>query len=268
MPWLFSASSSHRDAVFHGAAEKVNLDLPMIAWFKYKPYVRAWCAATIRDCVIRTGVQMRLFIDSSDPDLWAKYRRAGWAFGATTNPLILQKDRKGCSMDTYAMLVRQASTAGLKELQIQATGETVAELVQSGKSIAALWDQVVVKIPMTPIGLAAASALKTQGTKITLTAAYATHQMIAASAMGTDYIAPYYGRLIEAGKDADMIVDAMLAITGPRVLVASIRTIEQLEKLAMRGHDTFTLNPELCVQLGQSKMSDKAAADFETASKS
>lgn len=209
---------------------------------------------------------MRLFIDSSDPELWRKYRRAGWAYGATTNPLILRKENKTCSLETYGSLVGHAKEAGLQELQIQATGASVVELVQSGKAIAALWDQVVVKIPLTPNGLEAATELKAFGVRITMTAAYATRQMIAANAMGADYIAPYYGRLLEAGHDGDAIVDAMLAIAGPRVLLASIRTIEQMEALAARGHDTFTLNPELCAQLGQSDMSDKAAADFETAS--
>jgi len=209
---------------------------------------------------------MRLFIDSSDPELWRKYRRAGWAYGATTNPLILQKENRACSLETYDSLVHYAKETGLRELQIQATGGPVAQLVKSRKAIAALWDQMVVKVPLTQNGLEAATELKAFGVRITMTAAYATHQMIAANAIGADYIAPYYGRLLEAGHDGDAIVDAMLAIAGPRVLLASIRTVDQMEALAARGHDTFTLNPELCAQLGQSNMSDKAAANFEIAS--
>lgn len=209
---------------------------------------------------------MQLFIDSSKPELWAKYHRAGWAYGATTNPLILRKDGKTCSIHTYKLLVDQAKDAGLEELQIQATGKTVTELLSSGTAISGLWDRIVVKMPLTENGLAAATTLKQIGTRITLTAAYATHQMIAANAMGADYIAPYYGRLLEAGKDGGAIVDAMLAIGGPKVLLASIRTMEHLESLAARGHDTFTLNPDLCAQLGQSEMTDQAASDFETAS--
>lgn len=212
-------------------------------------------------------VKMRLFVDSSDAGAWAKYRRAGWAYGATTNPLILQREGRHCTSDTYRDLVRGAKNAGLEELQIQVTGEMADEITGSGHLIAGLWENIVVKVPLTPNGLIAATTLKKQGVRITMTAAYATHQMIAANALGADYIAPYYGRLIEAGKDGDKIVDAMLAISGPRVLVASIRTIEQLENLAARGHDTFTMNLDLCARLGQSEMSDRAAADFEMASK-
>lgn len=206
---------------------------------------------------------MRIFVDSSDHTLWTKYRRAGWAFGATTNPLILQREGKTCTPETYQTMVRAAKDSGLSELQIQATGD----LKQTGMVIASLWENIVVKVPLTAAGLTAATFLIEKGARVTMTAAYATHQMIAASALGVDYIAPYYGRLLEAGQDGDTIVDGMLKIGGPRVLLASIRTMAQMEALAARGHDTFTISPDLCAQLGQTEMSDKAADDFEIASK-
>lgn len=205
---------------------------------------------------------MQIFIDSSDHNLWAKYRRAGWAFGATTNPLILQREGKACTPETYRDMVRAANDAGLQELQIQTSGD----LLETGKMIAGLWEHIVVKVPLTATGLEAAAQLKKQGARVTMTAAYATHQMIAASALGADYIAPYYGRLLEAGHDGDAIVDAMLRIGGPKVLLASLRNIGQMEALAARGHNTFTISPALCAELGQTAMSDTAAADFEIAS--
>jgi transaldolase len=212
---------------------------------------------------------MRLFIDSSDPDLWRRYRQIGWAYGATTNPLILKRDGRKCSIKTYRLLVEAAKDVGLQELQIQATGSTAEELTRTGEEIAALWPHIVVKVPLTQAGLEAATSLIGQTVRITMTAAYATHQMIAASAMGADYIAPYYGRLKEAGKDADGILQAMLAMrkdaNTPRILVASIRSITQLEILAANGHDTFTLSPEVAEQLAINTMSDNAAADFEKA---
>lgn len=212
---------------------------------------------------------MRLFIDSSDPRLWENCRRLGWAYGATTNPLILKRDGRKCSIETYRDLVEAAKNTGLQELQIQATGSTVEELTRTGEEIAALWQHVVVKVPLTQAGLEAATNLVGQTTRITMTAAYATDQMIAAIAMGASYIAPYYGRLKEAGKDADAILQTMLAMRSgtdaPRILVASIRSIAQLEMLAASGHDTFTLSPEIAEQLAINPMSDDAAADFEKA---
>lgn len=213
---------------------------------------------------------MRLFIDSSDPTIWQRYSRAGWVYGATTNPLILKRDGRACNLKTYKELVSAAKAVGLSELQIQATGLSTAELVQSGTEIAALWDNIVVKIPLTKPGLEAAHTLIAEDVRITLTAAYAAHQMIAAIAIGANYIAPYYGRLLEADKDADTILQNMLNmqldnLNSPRILVASIRSIEQFEQLAANGHDTFTLSPGVAEQFAIDTMSDRAAEDFDKA---
>jgi len=213
---------------------------------------------------------MRIFVDSSDPTNWQRFQRAGWIFGATTNPLILKREGRNCNLKTYKELVSAAKAVGLSELQIQATGSSAAELIQSGTEIAALWDLIVVKVPLSKQGLEAAHTLIEEDVRITLTAAYAAHQMIAAIALGADYIAPYYGRLLEADKDADQILQNMLNmqldnLNSPRILVASIRSIEQLEQLAACGHNTFSLSPEIAEQLALNAMSDKAAEDFEKA---
>lgn len=215
---------------------------------------------------------MRLFVDSSDVVVWERFHRQGWVYGATTNPLILKKDGKTCTYDTYVELVKNAQHVGLKELQIQATGKTADELFASGEAIAALTKHIdiVIKVPLTRAGLAAGAQLIANQHRVTMTAAYAAHQMIAATAMGASYIAPYYGRLVEAGKDADGILSVMADIfcsseTAPRILIASIRSIAQLEGLCAQGFDTFTLSPAVAAELGQSEMSDTAASDFETA---
>ena len=213
---------------------------------------------------------MRIFVDSSDPTNWQRFQRAGWIFGATTNPLILKREGRNCNLKTYKELVSAAKAVGLSELQIQATGSSAAELIQSGTEIAALWDLIVVKVPLSKQGLEAAHTLIEEDVRITLTAAYAAHQMIAAIALGADYIAPYYGRLLEADKDADQILQNMLNmqldnLNSPRILVASIRSIEQLEQLAACGHNTFSLSPEIAEQLALNAMSDKATEDFEKA---
>lgn len=215
---------------------------------------------------------MRLFVDSSNPDVWERHFRQGWVYGATTNPLILQRDKLPSNLETYRSLLAQARAIGLRELQIQATGSTGDELLESARSIAALSERgdLVVKIPLTDAGMMVGARLIGEGYRVTMTAAYAIHQMMAGTAMGADYVAPYYGRLTDSGADADAILGAMgrLArenVSAPRVLVASLRSIDQLEHLAGMGHTCFTLSPNLAEQFGCSKLSDTAAAEFERA---
>lgn len=216
---------------------------------------------------------MRLFVDSALPSDWEYFKSLGLLYGATTNPLIFQKQAITPNMETLLELVDIAEDLGLVELQLQVTGlndpEAAAERMMA---LFEAWPEgVVAKVPMTLAGLAAMRLLEDE-VPITLTAGYESKQAILASVMGVRYIAPYFGRLNEAGQDGTQIVGDMLAIcqkaqqpTPPRVLVASLRSAEQVASLAALGHDTFTLSPQVFHQLLASDMSDQATQAFEDA---
>ncbi|MGI9402061.1 MAG: transaldolase family protein [Rhizobiaceae bacterium] len=213
----------------------------------------------------------RFFVDSADPDLWKKYHGEGWLHGATTNPLILQRSNLPVTLDTARNLASAAKEIGISELQIQSWGEKSGLLIENGLEIAKLWKNITVKIPTTRDGLVAANILKQAGTKVTLTACYSAHQTALAAAMKLDYVAPYYGRMLEAEIDGDARLEAMRMVCqnhpGLRILVASIRSIAQLETLLKNGLDTFTITPNLCAHIGIDENSQLAAADFENAAR-
>ena len=213
--------------------------------------------------------QYRFFIDSADPDLWRLCRKEGWPYGVTTNPLILQRNALPVTLDTAEYLVSAARKIGFAELQIQSWGAETDQLIENGTAIAQLWENITVKIPATKNGFAAANALKLKGICVTLTACYTAHQTALAAAMKLDYVAPYYGRMLEAGIDGDIRLGAMqkVCLRHPdlRILVASIRSITQLETLLANGFNTFTLSPELCSQIGSDEHSALASAEFENA---
>ncbi|NQU72485.1 MAG: transaldolase [Rhodospirillales bacterium] len=213
---------------------------------------------------------MRFFIDSADPGQWERFMKRGWVYGATTNPLILQREGRRCHFETYAQLVGEARALGLHELHIQATGTDAGTIEDCGRSIAGLWDRVVVKVALTGAGLDAAARLRRDAIPVTLTAAYAAHQMIPAMTMEAAYIAPYFGRLMEAGEDGFAILERMRTMrdragSSTRTLVASLRNVDQIERLAAAGQDAFTVSPAVAGDLGPSEASDTAAEAFERA---
>ena len=217
-------------------------------------------------------MSLRLLVDSADPENWERCVRRGWVFGATTNPNILRRDGWTVEETSYKALVENAQRIGLRELHIQATGSTAEDLTETGLAIAGLWDRLKVKVPLTAEGMAAAKNLTDARVPITLTAAYAAHQMIPAVTLKAAYIAPYYGRLLEADRDGDTILEGMRSIgetfgANTRLLVACIRSVAQLEHLLALGYDTFTLPPSVADALATDPMSDAAATDFENATK-
>ena len=217
---------------------------------------------------------MRFFVDSAEPDAWDGLAREGWLHGATTNPLLLEKAGLACTHETAEHLVSRAEATGLAELQVQAWGGTTDAYVTCGIQLADLWDKLTVKLPATAAGFAAARILRGEGIPITLTACHTLRQFAAALALGLDYAAPYSGRRKEAGQDADRLLATMLDMrkaaeragtTPTRVLVASVRDVDQAEALLAAGHDTLTLPTAVATHLARDERSEAAAHDFEAA---
>jgi transaldolase len=128
---------------------------------------------------------------------------------------------------------------------------------------------VVVKLPLTDPALRATRVLLDEGTRITLTACYAAPQALAAAAAGATYVAPYLGRISDGGRDGCAEVIRMgrcLRGSGSptRLLVASLRSLSDLTRLAAEGVDTFTLSPQLARQLWCHSDTTAAVAQFES----
>jgi transaldolase len=95
---------------------------------------------------------------------------------------------------------------------------------------------------------------------------YSPAQAIAASAIGAELIAPYLGRLDDAGLDGAALITQMhdlLAETTTSVLAASIRSPEALLTLANRGIQAFTAPPHVLWGLVGHTLSESAADTFE-----
>ena len=207
----------------------------------------------------------RLFLDSADRDALARWLPLGPFHGVTTNPTILARAGLPCTVEAIGAIAAHAFAHGAREMQAQAWGGTREAYLATGRALAALDGRMVVKLPATEPGIAAAGTLLEEGARVTLTAVYAPHQALTARAMGVHYVAPYFGRMRDAGIDAVAAVRDMLAIAGdgPRVLVASLRSLDDLATLAARGADTFTFGPDIAGALVAEPATLEATMRFE-----
>ncbi|MEB3260213.1 MAG: transaldolase family protein [Cyanobacteriota bacterium] len=211
----------------------------------------------------------RLLLDSADQEAWASLWPLGLFQGITTNPTLLRRAGVSCDREALMRLVHAARAMDCQELHLQAWGGTEADLLACGQDLLALAPElVVVKLPLTDPGLRAARRLLRSGERVTLTACYSIPQVIASSALGATYVAPYLGRISDDGRDGcgDVItmgrcLHALGSTT--RLLVASLRSLAELTRLAAEGVDTFTLSPQLAQQLWSHSASEAAAAQFE-----
>ncbi|NVN03490.1 MULTISPECIES: transaldolase family protein [Asaia] len=214
----------------------------------------------------RPGV--RLFLDTADRAALARWLPTGLFHGVTTNPTILDRAGLRSSFDDIAPLMQEILTYPVQEVQAQCWGTETDALIETGLALAALDPRLVVKVPITENGIRAVAALHARGVRTTLTAVYVAHQALTAAASGADYVAPYFGRINDSGRDALAVISEMQAILGStgtttRLLVASLRHAEDMARLASLGCDTFTFSPVVAEQLFSDPQTIEASAVFE-----
>ena len=214
--------------------------------------------------------KLRLFLDTADVDAWKAWLPTGLFYGVTTNPLLLERAKVPCTLDSLKLLADVAIRLDVQNIQLQTWGTTPEDMVAVGKTLAQMSDRITIKVPLTQNGIRAAQSLHQRDISITLTAAYTHHQAIIADAACAEYVAPYLGRMNDLGLDGHIEISNMQQSlnalnSSTRILVASIRTVEDITALTMKGLDTFTFSPAIAQSLFDVPSTQKAAMDFERA---
>lgn len=212
------------------------------------------------------AIAPRLYVDSADTARVSRLLEAGVVHGVTTNPTILE--RGGRSAAEIPELYARWEAEGAQEIFFQTWGADRAELLRNAETIRALGDRVAVKVPATREGFAAVSALVADGVSVLVTAVYSVGQALAAASIGARYIAPYLGRLRDAGVDGDALITRMQAVCAgseTNVLAASLRSADDIVSLRLAGVPYFTAAPDVLDELLFDAVSDSSAADFEAA---
>lgn len=209
------------------------------------------------------------YLDSADRETCEPLLRTGLFRGLTTNPTILAA--AGVPNAGIPDVVAWATEAGAATVFAQSWGATASELVDRGLWIRSLGDHVVVKIPATDIGLEATARLAADGHPVLVTAVYAATQVLPAMAAGARFVAPYLGRMNDAGRDGFDEIKAMqraIAAGGSelRILVASLRSPGEALRLAELGVTEFTLAPTVWRQFFEDQLTAAAVGAFDAAS--
>lgn len=217
----------------------------------------------------------RLFLDSAVPADWERFLPLGMFYGVTTNPLLLQRAEQPCTLDNLEKIAARVQELGAREIQMQVWGADAGAMFHCGSRLALLHGlgiDVVVKVPATEAGYQVARRLAAAGTRVTMTAVFTPGQVLLAAGFGAAYAAPYLGRLLDArkpGRDLVLAMDDILKYSGSetRLLVASLRKAAQVVDLAQQGLDTFTFGAQVAAELFDSKLTTRAAAQFEEAAR-
>lgn len=205
---------------------------------------------------------MKLFVDTAD--LADIETIAGWGVlsGVTTNPSLLARV-EGEEDEIYRRVCDLVDGPVSAEVVAESRGDMIAE----GRRLAAIHDNIVVKLPMGAEALAATSALSEEGIRVNMTLCFTAPQALLAAAAGAAFVSPFVGRYDDIGQDGlgvlREIVEALeLSAYDTEVLAASIRTPVHVTEAARMGADIATIPPKVFYQMLQHPLTAAGAAKF------
>ena len=189
---------------------------------------------------------MKFFLDTADLAEIEEVASWGALAGVTTNPSLYA--RTGGKLEDFeGHLVKIC-----KLVDGPVSGEVTAEdrdgMIEQGRALAALADNMVVKIPVGVEGLAATKALTEEGIDVNMTLVFTVPQALLAARAGARYISPFVGRFDDIAEDGlDQLDDIVTAIQNydfghpVEIIAASIRSANHVTQAALMGADIATV---------------------------
>jgi fructose-6-phosphate aldolase 2 len=186
--------------------------------------------------------------------------------GVTTNPSIIAKEKT----EFWGLLQNIRNIIGDEKFLCVQTLETTAEgIVEDAKKIKEkIGGNLYIKIPIGEAGLKATPMVKELGLGVLMTAIFTPTQALIAAKAGADFVAPYVNRLDNIVGDGTAVVAEIVKQFNNfgmdcKVLAASFKNTEQVNKCASVGCHCVTVAPEILEGIISHPMTDSAIAGFE-----
>lgn len=192
---------------------------------------------------------MLLFLDTADVEEVREIASWGVLSGVTTNPTLASKQTRD-----YKSIVEEICTVVQGPVSAEVTTDDIHEMIRQGRDIATWSENVVVKCPLTPEGLTATSRLTKEGIRVNVTLCFSVNQALLAAAAGALFVSPFIGRLDDINEDGCAVVEQIVEAFNAQaietsVLAASIRTAQQVTRVALAGADIATMPYKVFKQL-------------------
>ncbi len=184
---------------------------------------------------------MLFFLDTADVQEIETGLEWGMVDGVTTNPSLIAQQGK-----PYLPTVQEIA----RRVPGPVSGEVLATdydgMLEQGRRLAALAENVVVKVPLGPPGLRAVRTFAAEGIRSNVTLCFSAAQALLAAKAGAAYISPFVGRLDDVGQDGMQLIEEVVEIYShydfsTEVLVASVRHPIHVVQSAQLGADVVTL---------------------------
>jgi transaldolase, putative, TalC family len=209
---------------------------------------------------------MKFFIDTANLEQIKEANDFGILDGVTTNPSLMAKEGiKG----TEAILQHYKDICSIVDGPVSAEvlSTDFKSMVEEGQKLAALHDNIVVKIPMIKDGVKAIKWFTDNGIQTNCTLVFSAGQAILAAKAGATMVSPFIGRIDDSSWDGVNLIKQIVDIYNAQgfmteVLAASIRNPLHIVRCAEVGADICTTPLSSILGLLKHPLTDIGLAQF------
>jgi transaldolase len=187
---------------------------------------------------------MKFFIDTANLDQIREAHDMGILDGVTTNPSLMAKEGirgEAAIAQHYKTICEMVNGP----VSAEVLGTTFDGIVEEGKKLAQIHENIVVKVPMIKDGVKAIKWFTDNGIQTNCTLVFSAGQAILAAKAGATYVSPFIGRIDDSNWDGVDLISQIVGIYNAQgfmteVLAASIRSPLHIVKCAEAGADVCT----------------------------
>ena len=207
---------------------------------------------------------MEFFLDTANVDEIREIASWGILDGVTTNPSLIKKSGRD-----FKQVVAEIASICEGPISAEVTAMDTDGMVQQALELKnELPDNVIIKIPCIPEGLAATRILTEKGIKTNVTLIFSAAQALMAAKAGATYVSPFIGRIDDTGHDGMTLIAEIMETWNnypditTKVLAASIRHPTHVLQCIQLGAHTATMPTKIFRQLIKHPLTDKGIDGF------
>lgn len=205
---------------------------------------------------------MKLYLDTANIDDIRRAAAMGVIAGVTTNPTLVA--REGVEYRDRVMEICEAVDG---PISAECISMELDPLVEEARRVAAWHPNVVVKIPLTEVGLQAMHRVSTEGIRVNCTLVFSANQALLAARAGAAFVSPFIGRLQDAGHDGMEVVRESVTLfelhgIDTEVIAASVRGTRDVTDAALAGSHIATVPPAVLYQMLRHPLTDAGIERF------
>lgn len=205
---------------------------------------------------------MKFFIDTANIDEIKQGLAMGMVDGVTTNPSLVAKESR-----PFHDILKEICDIVDGPVSAEVVSIDTEGMLREARELAAMSDNIVVKVPMIVDGIKAVKQLTEEGIKTNVTLVFSATQALLAAKAGATYVSPFVGRLDDISEQGmDLISDIMTIYQNygyqSEVIVASVRNPLHVMDAAIIGADIATIPLKVIAQLAKHPLTDIGMKQF------